>query len=148
MNLYKVNTPMCLPPRCRSLLAFPCHCCCCCCCVAQSCPTLCHPVDGSPPGSPVPGILQARTLEWGAIAFSRHHCLPKGNRYSHVEDQVPREADTDITVQLGPVLVGGKVVGGKVVEGQGSRGKRKEREETWLGRSKSGLNHSLNKVFS
>jgi len=36
----------------------------------QSCPTLCHPIDGSPPGSPVPGILQARTLEWGAIAFS------------------------------------------------------------------------------
>ena len=31
----------------------------------QSCPTLCNPVDGSPPGSPVPGILQARTLEWG-----------------------------------------------------------------------------------
>ena len=36
----------------------------------QSCPTLCNPTDGSPPGSPVPGILQARTLEWGAIAFS------------------------------------------------------------------------------
>ena len=36
----------------------------------QSCPTLCDPVDGSPPGSPVPGILQARTLEWGAISFS------------------------------------------------------------------------------
>ena len=36
----------------------------------QSCPTLCDPIDGSPPGSPVPGILQARTLEWGAIAFS------------------------------------------------------------------------------
>ena len=35
----------------------------------QSCPTLCDPIDGSPPGSPVPGILQARTLEWGAIAF-------------------------------------------------------------------------------
>ena len=33
----------------------------------QSCPTLCDPIDGSPPGSPVPGILQARTLEWGAI---------------------------------------------------------------------------------
>ena len=31
----------------------------------QSCPTLCDPIDGSPPGSPVPGILQARTLEWG-----------------------------------------------------------------------------------
>ena len=36
----------------------------------QSCPTLCDPIDGSPPGSPVPGILQARVLEWGAIAFS------------------------------------------------------------------------------
>ena len=36
----------------------------------QSCPTLCDPVDGSPPGSPVPGILQARTLEGGAISFS------------------------------------------------------------------------------
>ena len=36
----------------------------------QSCPTLCNPRDGSPPGSSVPGILQARTLEWGAIAFS------------------------------------------------------------------------------
>jgi len=36
----------------------------------QSCPTLCDPIDGSPPGFPVPGILQARTLEWGAIAFS------------------------------------------------------------------------------
>ena len=36
----------------------------------QSCPTLCSPIDGSPPGSPFPGILQARTLEWVAIAFS------------------------------------------------------------------------------
>ena len=36
----------------------------------QSCPTLCDPTDGSPPGSAVPGILQARTLEWAAIAFS------------------------------------------------------------------------------
>ena len=36
----------------------------------QSCPTLCGPRDGSPRGSPVPGILQARTLEWGAISFS------------------------------------------------------------------------------
>ena len=36
----------------------------------QSCPTLCNPIDGSPPGSPVPGILQARTLEWVAIYFS------------------------------------------------------------------------------
>ena len=36
----------------------------------QSCPTLCNPTDGNPPGSPVPGILQARTLEWVAISFS------------------------------------------------------------------------------
>ena len=36
----------------------------------QSCPTQCDPIDGSPPGSPVPGILQARTLEWVAISFS------------------------------------------------------------------------------
>ena len=36
----------------------------------QSCPTLCDPIDGSPTGSPVPGILQARTLEWVAISFS------------------------------------------------------------------------------
>ena len=36
----------------------------------QSCPTLCDPIDGSPLGSPVPGILQARTLEWVAISFS------------------------------------------------------------------------------
>ena len=36
----------------------------------QSCPTLCDPIDGGPPGSPVPGILQARILEWVAISFS------------------------------------------------------------------------------
>ena len=36
----------------------------------QSCPTLCDPIDGSPPGSPFPGIPQARTLEWVAISFS------------------------------------------------------------------------------
>ena len=42
----------------------------------QLCLTLCDPIDGSPPGSPVPGILQARTLEWGAIAFSINTELP------------------------------------------------------------------------
>ena len=36
----------------------------------QSCPTLCDPIDGNPPGFPVPGILQARPLEWAAISFS------------------------------------------------------------------------------
>ena len=40
----------------------------------QSCQTLCDPIDGSPPGSSVPGILQARTLEWAAISFSRKTC--------------------------------------------------------------------------
>ena len=43
----------------------------------QSCPTLCDPIDGSPPGSPVLGILQARVLEWGAIAFSKYVLLLK-----------------------------------------------------------------------
>ena len=38
----------------------------------QSCPTLCDPIDGSPPGSPVPGIPQAGTLEWVAISFSEY----------------------------------------------------------------------------
>ena len=41
----------------------------------QSCPTLCDSRDGSPPGSPVPGILQARTLEWVAISFSNIHWI-------------------------------------------------------------------------
>ena len=39
-------------------------------CLVISAPTLCDPMDGSPPGSPMPGILQARTLEWVAISFS------------------------------------------------------------------------------
>ena len=38
----------------------------------QSCPNLCHPIDGSPPGSPVPGTFQARTLEWVAIPSPMH----------------------------------------------------------------------------
>ena len=38
----------------------------------QACPTLCNPIEGSPRGSPIPGILQARVLEWGAIAFSKY----------------------------------------------------------------------------
>ena len=43
----------------------------------QSCLTLCDPMDGSPPGSPVPGILQARTLEWVAISFSKGFSQPR-----------------------------------------------------------------------
>ena len=42
----------------------------------QSCSTLCGPIDGSPPGSAVPGILQARVQEWVAIAFSGACCYP------------------------------------------------------------------------
>ena len=37
----------------------------------QSCPTLCDPIDGSPPGSPIPGVLQARTLEWVATDWTQ-----------------------------------------------------------------------------
>ena len=44
----------------------------------QSCPTLCDPIDGSPPCSAIPGILQARTLEWAAISFSKD---PRNHRY-------------------------------------------------------------------
>ena len=43
----------------------------------QSCLTLCDPIDGSPLGSPIPGILQARTLEWVAISFSRESSWPR-----------------------------------------------------------------------
>ena len=51
----------------------------------QSCPTLCDPIDGSPPGSPVPGILQARTLEWVAISVSNAwKWKVKGKSLSHV----------------------------------------------------------------
>ena len=46
----------------------------------QSCPTLCDPIDGSPPGSPVPGILQARTLEWVAISFSAYKLNKQSNK--------------------------------------------------------------------
>ena len=43
----------------------------------QSCPTLCDPINGRPPGSPVPGILQSRTLEWVAMPFSRGSSWPR-----------------------------------------------------------------------
>ena len=45
----------------------------------QSCPTLCDPIDGSPPGSTIPGILQARTLEWGELTLSNSENSHKGN---------------------------------------------------------------------
>ena len=46
-----------------------------------SCPTLCDPIDGSPPGSPIPGILQARTLEWVAISQGALRNYKSGNEY-------------------------------------------------------------------
>ena len=60
----------------------------------QSCPTLCDPIDGSPPGSPVPGILQAKTLEWVAISSSRGSSHPGINlRLLHwQEDSLPSES--------------------------------------------------------
>ena len=52
----------------------------------QLCPTLCDPIDGSPPGSRVPGILQARTLEWAAIAFPIRHCYSP-TKFLYVEQK-------------------------------------------------------------
>ena len=56
----------------------------------QSCPTLCNPIDDSPPGSPGPGILQARTLEWVAISFSK--CM-KVKSESEVAQSCPTPSD-------------------------------------------------------
>ena len=53
----------------------------------QSCLTLCDPIDGSPPGSAIPGILQARTLEWVAISFS-NACMHAKSLQSCPEDSV------------------------------------------------------------
>ena len=55
---------------CKNFFIFKKWGCCCCCCCRFSRVRLCDPIDGSPSGSPVPGILQARTLEWVAISFS------------------------------------------------------------------------------
>ena len=55
----------------------------------QLCPTLCDPIDGSPPGSPVPGIFQTRTLEWIAIAFSGSSSERHENTYSDLRNFVP-----------------------------------------------------------
>ena len=62
------------------------------CLVAQSCPTLCDPVDCSPPGSSVHGILQARTLEWVARPSSRGSCQPRD------QTQISRTAGGFVTI--------------------------------------------------
>ena len=84
--------------------------------VAQSCPILCDPMDCSPPGSSVHGILQARTLEWIAIPFSRRSSQPRDQtqvscidrrilyHLSHQERQFP-DAYSQLTSQeLDPTL--------------------------------------------
>ena len=60
----------------------------------QSCPTLCNPIDGSSPGSPVPGILQARTLEWVAISFTRDQIRAPAVSPNHwIAREFPRAKD-------------------------------------------------------
>ena len=92
----------------------------------QSCPTLCDPIDSSPPGSPVPGILQARTLEWVAISFStpntincgkfwkrwayqRHTCLSR-NLYAGQEATVRSGHGTTDWFQIGKGVHQGCIV--------------------------------------
>ena len=60
----------------------------------QLCPTLCNPIDGSPPGSPVPGILQARVLEWGAIAFSRVTIYPSDSTPIYILQKIGKHMPT------------------------------------------------------
>ena len=71
----------------------------------QSCPTLCTPTDGSPPGSPVPGILQARVREWVAIAFSALDGYPRPNRtmYPGGSDRL-KDLTSDVSARHRPTL--------------------------------------------
>ena len=64
-------------------------CVCVCVCVTQSCPTLCDPMDYNPPGSSVHGILQARILEYVAIAFSKREAVGEGQYVRFGEGGVP-----------------------------------------------------------
>ena len=63
------------------------HCCCCCCLVAHLCPTLCNPMDCSPPGSSVHGISQASILEWVAISSSKGSSQPSD--WTHISCKSP-----------------------------------------------------------
>ena len=64
----------------------------------QSCPTLCDPIDSSSPGSPDPGILQARTLERGAIAFSRNTLEGIKSRISEAEERISELEDKMVEI--------------------------------------------------
>ena len=72
----------------------------------QSCLTLCDPIDGSPPGSPVPGILQARTLEWVAISFSNYvEYITSNSRMKHkLKSRLQREISMTSGMQMTPHL--------------------------------------------
>ena len=82
------------------------------CCGAQPCPTLCDPMDYSPPGSSVHGILQARILEWVAISFSRGSSQPRDR--THISRVSPASAGRFFTTEppgkpgrvLTPMLLG------------------------------------------
>ena len=64
----------------------------------QLCPTLCDPIDGRPPGSPVPGILQARTLEWVAISFSPSLGFSRQEHWSGLPFPSPmHESESEVT---------------------------------------------------
>ena len=68
----------------------------------QSCPTLCDPIDGSPSGSTIPGILQARTLEWVAIPFPMHECEKwKGSRSVMSDSATPWTAAHQAPLSMG-----------------------------------------------
>ena len=64
----------------------------------QSCLTLCDPIDGSPPGSPIPGILQARTLEWVAISFSNAFYMSIINTY--IKNMERKKKSSEVTIVI------------------------------------------------
>ena len=67
----------------------------------QSCPTLCDPIDGRPPGSAIPGILQARTLEWVAISFSKARHGIKTQKWNNQQlSKKVNKTDTHVTESL------------------------------------------------
>ena len=82
----------------------------------QSCLTLCDPIDGNPPGSPVHGIFQARVLQWGAIAFSDIIAIPSGdkemddretNTLQIVEDTLELKKDLSLQVERTHLMLEG-----------------------------------------
>ena len=85
----------------------------------QSCPTLCDPTDSSPPGSPVPGIFPARTLEWVAISFSL--------KYKNTVSQKTSYRDTELQIQVGKYLRSSKIFKGRKGSQVERRGRRWER---------------------